>query len=117
MTSSAAAPIEQQHLRDLRDKVRSLNSPFPTVASTRTSSAADPMQQQHPRHLQNNNHHGSNATLSAILDIVGHGIYTTSLAVNPTQHVRHKKVDGKLSAAHIVGLGNRLSILNFVIVR
>ena len=78
------------------------------------------MQQRKPRRLQNSNGRGSNATSSAILivlNIVGHGIYTTSLAVNPTQHVRHKKVDGELAAARIVGLGNRLSILNFVIVR
>ena len=66
---------------------------------------------------RNNNGRGSNATSSAILNIVGRGIYTTSLAVNPTQHVRHKKVDGELAAARIVGLGNILSILNFVIVR
>ena len=62
------------------------------------------MQQQQPRHGQNNNDRGSNTTSSAILNIVGHGIYTASLAVNPTQHVRQKKVEGKLAAARIVGL-------------
>ena len=33
------------------------------------------------------------------------------------QHIRHKEVDGELAAARIVGLDNRLSILNFVTVR
>ena len=75
------------------------------------------MQQQQPRHLRNNNGRGLNATSSAILNNVVHGIYATSSAMNPTQHVRHKKVDDELEAARIVGLGSRLSILNFVIVR
>ena len=85
-----------------------------------TTTAAAPMQHFRARHLRDIIGRGSNATSLAILivlNIVGHSTYTTSLAVNPTQHVRHKKVDGELAAAHTVGLGNRLSILNFIIVR
>ena len=63
----------------------------------------------------NKNGCGSNATLSAILHIVGHGSYTMSSATNPTQHVLHKKVGGGLAAARIVGLDNRLSMLNLLL--
>ena len=91
-----------------------------------------PMQNCRGRHLRNIISHGIYATSSAVApteqqrpqnlrDIVGRGIYITSFSTASTQHaLRNKNWAGKigleLAAARIVGLGNRLSILKFVLV-